>query len=202
MTTLNIPKVLVNTTTSKLWIVENFSCQGSDILHQLVSLPLEIEPPIIIMGRECRQRRNVGFFSNESIGYKYSGQMMKSKSLDSVPLLKTLIFDVNKCLGTNFNGILVNQYMNGEHYIGAHSDDEKGLDKGGKNIVASIAYGATRKFRIRNKQTREIVLDHDHLSGSLLVMEGNFQKEFTHEIPIQKKIKDMRISLTFRNHVL
>jgi len=32
-------------------------------------------------------------------------------------------------------------------------------------------------------------------------MQGEFQKEFTHEIPIQKKILDERISLTFRKHI-
>jgi len=31
-------------------------------------------------------------------------------------------------------------------------------------------------------------------------MGGNFQKLYTHEIPIQKKIKESRISFTFRKH--
>jgi len=31
-------------------------------------------------------------------------------------------------------------------------------------------------------------------------MGGNFQKEFTHEIPVEKKIKEVRYSLTFRKH--
>ena len=33
-------------------------------------------------------------------------------------------------------------------------------------------------------------------------MAGNFQKEFTHEIPIQKKVSDERISFTFRKHLV
>lgn len=33
-------------------------------------------------------------------------------------------------------------------------------------------------------------------------MGGNFQKEFTHEIPIEKKITDTRYSLTFRKHLV
>ena len=32
-------------------------------------------------------------------------------------------------------------------------------------------------------------------------MGGNFQKEFTHEIPIEKKVLDTRYSLTFRRHM-
>ena len=32
-------------------------------------------------------------------------------------------------------------------------------------------------------------------------MAGDFQKEFTHEIPAEKKIKEGRISFTFRKHL-
>ena len=31
-------------------------------------------------------------------------------------------------------------------------------------------------------------------------MGGKFQEEFTHEVPIEKKITDERISFTFRKH--
>ena len=33
-------------------------------------------------------------------------------------------------------------------------------------------------------------------------MAGNFQKEFTHEIPIEKKVKEVRYSFTFRTHLV
>ena len=35
---------------------------------------------------------------------------------------------------------------------------------------------------------------------SILHMGGDFQKLYTHEIPIQKKNKEPRISFTFRKH--
>lgn len=74
----------------------------------------------------------------------------------------------------------MNQYSNG-----AHNNDESCLDKGwGRNIVAGIACGSVR---IRDKKTNQIVLDYEHTPGTLIVMEGNFQKEFTHEIPVQKR---------------
>ena len=38
-------------------------------------------------------------------------------------------------------------------------------------------------------------------SGNMVQMSGNFQKEFTHEIPVEKKIKEERISFTFRRHL-
>uniref|UniRef100_A0A6C0JQE2 Alpha-ketoglutarate-dependent dioxygenase AlkB-like domain-containing protein n=1 Tax=viral metagenome TaxID=1070528 RepID=A0A6C0JQE2_9ZZZZ len=44
-------------------------------------------------------------------------------------------------------------------------------------------------------------LDMSMPSGCLFIMDGDFQKEFTHEIPAQKAITDIRISLTFRKHI-
>jgi alkylated DNA repair dioxygenase AlkB len=154
-------------------------------------------PPIVVYGKPAKQHRSIGFFSNDSIGYYYSGQLAKSQPL--TPKLKNMLNIINNKLSAEFNGILVNYYKNGEDYIGKHSDDEKGLDKIG---VVSISYGAIRKFRIRNKLTNKKVIDINMNSGEIIHMGGNFQKEFTHEIPIEKKIKEGRYSFTLRNHLI
>ena len=156
---------------------------------------LEERPEIIVFGKKCKQQRNVGFFSNESIGYKYSNKMMESKPLSTS--MNELLLIINTTIGAEFNGILVNKYMDGNDYIGAHSDDETGLDKSG---VVSISYGAERKFRIRDKKSKEIMFDENTTNGCILHMGGNFQELYTHEVPIQKKIKEPRISFTFRKH--
>ena len=85
----------------------------------------------------------------------------------------------------------------GNDYISAHSDDEKEISSSG---VLSISIGAVRKFRIRDKFTRKIIKDIPTTPYSVINMTGDFQKEFLHEIPIEKKIKDTRISFTFRKH--
>ena len=156
---------------------------------------LELKPEIIIFGKKCKQQRNIGFFSDKSKGYKYSNKMMESKPLTKS--ISELLDIVNNELGTQFNGILVNKYMDGNDYISAHSDDEIGLDLIG---VISISYGAERIFRIRKKDTKQIIYDTLTTHSSILHMGGNFQKLYTHEIPIQKKIKEPRISFTFRKH--
>ena len=156
---------------------------------------LEERPEIVIFGRKCKQQRNVGFFSNESIGYKYSKKMMDSKPLSES--MSELLDIINVLIGAEFNGILVNKYMDGNDYISAHSDDETGLDYVG---VVSISYGSERIFRIRDKETKEIMWDELTTHCSILHMGGNFQRLYTHEIPIQKKIKEPRISFTFRKH--
>lgn len=189
-------RTLFETDISKLWVIEKF---GPDLFDGLVDLPLVFEPPIMVRGTQCIQHRNIGFFSDSSQGYRYSGQIAPSIPLAPNPILVNTIHDVNEVLETSFNGILVNRYTNGSKYIGAHSDDESKLDQKRKT-VASLAYGATRIFRVRNKHTKKVVFDYEHKPRSLLIMEGEFQREFTHEIPVQARIKNERISLTFRNH--
>ena len=158
---------------------------------------LDEYPPIKIFNRICHQRRCVGFFSNESIGYRYSNQISRSKQM--TPALLELLELVNSIFKTEYNGILVNKYKTGEDYISAHSDDETNLDNNG---VVAISYGATRNFRIRDKNTKKIVGNFPMQSYSMLQMGGDFQKEFTHEVPIQKRIKEERISFTFRKHTI
>lgn len=164
-------------------------------VHEAIPQLVE-KPEIVIFGKVGHQNRNVGFFSDYSIGYRYSGQLAKSIPLS--PYLKKLLADVNAFTGSDFNGILVNQYMNGSDSIGAHSDDERSL---GVNGVVAISVGAERTFRIRDKQTKAIVCDIPTKSGYILWMGGCFQKVYTHEIPVQKKITEMRVSFTFRKHL-
>ena len=153
-------------------------------------------PPILVYGKQCKQNRSIGFFSDTSIGYFYSRQLCESKPLTNN--LKLLLEKVNQIFDSDFNGILVNKYLNGEDYIGKHSDDETGLDAVG---VVSLSYGAVRKFRIREKESGKKVIDIPTLPYHLIHMGGDFQKEFTHEIPIEKKVKDVRYSFTFRKHI-
>lgn len=155
------------------------------------------KPALKLFGKDVRQPRNVGFFSDTSVGYKYSTTMMTAKPLTKG--LKEMLRIVNEMFPMgNFNGILVNTYQDGMDNIGKHSDNEKQLSPVG---VVAISYGALRKFRIRDKAGK-IVLDVPTFSGSIMWMQGDFQKEFTHEIPVEKKVKTSRTSFTFRSHVI
>jgi alkylated DNA repair dioxygenase AlkB len=156
---------------------------------------LLVNPKIQVYGKTCTQHRSVGFFSDESVGYRYSRKLMASQPLG--PHLTLLLRYINERFGTPFNGILVNQYIGGGDYISAHSDDEKGIRV---NDVIAISWGVSRTFRIREKSSRKIVADVPTKQGTLLHMGGEFQREFTHEIPIQKKVTGIRYSFTFRTH--
>ena len=158
---------------------------------------LIINPPIFVFGKKAYQHRSVGFFSNTSVGYYYSNQL--AKSIQLTPNLVKLLDIMNTKFNADFNGILINKYNDGNDYISAHSDDEKNLDMVG---VVAISFGAIRTFRIRDKTTKKIITDIKTKPFEIIHMGGNFQKEFIHEIPIEKKVKDCRYSFTFRKHLV
>jgi alkylated DNA repair dioxygenase AlkB len=198
------PQIIIDTGKSRLWVIPNYT---PDIYNQLQNVFTYEEPPIVVFGKQGKQHRDVSFYSDESKGYHYSGQLMPSLPLANAPVLQQLLPAVNKSLGTNFNGILVNRYRDGTKYLSKHSDDEKALDKNTKMVVG-LAYGAVRTFRITNKKTGEVVIDIPHYPCMLIVMQGDFQSEFKHEIPIipgkkaQKLAIGERISITFRHHTV
>tara|TARA_Y100000389_G_scaffold203906_1_gene254040 strand:+ start:4226 stop:4813 length:588 start_codon:yes stop_codon:yes gene_type:complete len=162
-----------------------------------ISNKLIVNPKCYIYGKECSQHRSIGFFSDFSNGYSYSNQIMKSQPLTQH--MKDILSIINNHFTSEFNGILINKYKDGSDYIGAHSDDESGLDKIG---VIIFSYGANRKFRIRDKINKKIITDMITDNNKMIRMSGEFQKEFTHEIPIEKKIKEERYSITLRKHTI
>lgn len=207
--------VIIDNGRSRLWSMENFCDDITGYLDEAISngsLPIEHEPKLgyKIFNKDVYQRRDIAFLSDESEGYKYSGTIAKATPLHVHPIIHDLMKRVNKYLQTNFNGILINYYVDGTKYISAHSDTETDLAESESNeiicypggVVAALAFGkGERMFKIRDISTKKEVTRHTHRSCELLVMDGNFQKDFTHEIPKQLRIKDSRYSLTFRCHL-
>jgi alkylated DNA repair dioxygenase AlkB len=95
----------------------------------------------------------------------------------------------------NFNSVLLNRYRNGNDSISWHTDAEKEL---GKNpVIASVNFGATRKFQLRHIQTKE-KLEIELTHGSLLIMQGELQHFWQHQVPKTTQNVAERINLTFR----
>jgi len=107
--------------------------------------------------------------------------------------------EINRQFNCNFNAVLANRYNSGEENVGSHADQDKGLKLG--SPVGSISLGATRTFRVRDSN-KSIVLNLPLQHGDFMMMQGQFQKDYKHEIPVEKKVKKERISLTFREHVV
>lgn len=150
-------EILIDTEISQLYVIRNFTPDYYSFVKEVFCYE---QPEIKVYGKVCHQRRDVAFYSNVSIGYKYSNTLMPSLPLNLSPkfnatnFFEYLLPYVNRQMDTKFNGILVNRYGTGENYISAHSDDEGCLDPK-ENLVSGISYGAVRTFRIRDKKTKK-----------------------------------------------
>jgi alkylated DNA repair dioxygenase AlkB len=102
---------------------------------------------------------------------------------------------VARALGWHFDFVLANRYRDGADAMGWHSDAEPIL--GARPVIASLSFGATRRFRLRRMADGHCVdIDLDH--GSLLVMFGESQHAWQHALPRTKRPVGDRVSLTYR----
>ncbi len=149
---------------------------------------------IKIYGRICYSKR---YQNSYGFPYKFSGTIVDAKPIPSY--LQPYINYFSELYKVTFNMCLLNFYENGEHYIGMHSDNEKQIVKNTPIITITFLEDPEmpRKFVIQNKKTKEkrtINLKHN----TYFVMGGTHQNTHKHGIPIQKKIKSRRISITLR----
>jgi alkylated DNA repair dioxygenase AlkB len=200
---IQLPPQITNLTDlASLIVYKNF--QNSSI-KDFEGLPLHHNPQAVIYGRTVTMHRDIGFFSDVSLGYRFSGQIIRSTNL--TPLLRCVMDRVNiisrkhTTNNSKFNSILVNLYHDNSDYIGAHSDDESTLVG---DCVAALSFGETRRFIVKRKKgfnAGEQKVSIDVSNGDLLFMAGpEFQKRYTHEIPKESKVRGPRLSLTFRHH--
>ncbi len=150
----------------------------------------------VIFGKKIITRRKVAWYGSRPFEYTYSG-ITKT----ALPWTKTLL-EIKSCVEEQtretFNSCLLNLYHNGEEGMAWHSDGEADLKKDG--AIASLSFGAERKFAFKHKLTGakvELVLAH----GSLLVMKGTTQTHWLHRLPVTKRIHTPRVNLTFRTIV-
>ncbi|MFL6382327.1 MAG: alpha-ketoglutarate-dependent dioxygenase AlkB family protein [Nitrososphaeraceae archaeon] len=148
---------------------------------------------VIIFGKNITTKRKVAWYGDSEYLYTYSSTT--KRALTWTKDLFELKQIVEKYAETKFNSCLLNLYHDGNEGMGWHSDDEKPLGK--NNTIASLSFGAERKFSFKHKQTKQIVslvLEH----GSLLVMKHDTQRNWLHSLPKSKYITEPRINLTFR----
>lgn len=188
---------------SGLYVIENgvylfypnfFSKLESDLyLQKLKSKILWKQESMNMYGKQVMFPRLTAWYGDNDKPYSFSGITLKPHSWTEELLdIKSMIEPIAK---VTFNSVLLNQYRNGNDSISWHTDAEKEL--GINPIIASANFGATRKFQLRNIQTKEkIEIELTH--GSLLIMQGELQHFWQHQVPKTSKIVDERINLTFR----
>ena len=150
----------------------------------------------IIFGKKIITKRKVAWYGDKPFQYTYS-KITKLALPWTNELLQIKSFTEERT-GETFNSCLLNLYHNGEEGMAWHSDGETDLKKNG--TIASLSFGAERKFAFKHKQSKEkveLVLEH----GSLLMMKGCTQDHWLHRLPPTKQISKARVNLTFRTIV-
>lgn len=147
----------------------------------------------VIFGKLIETKRKVAWFGDEEFEYTYSGRTKRAEQWTAN--LLHLKKRTEELTGETYNSCLLNLYHDGSEGMAYHSDGEKDLKKNG--AIASLTFGAERKFSFKHKTTKEKVeLNLEH--GSLLVMKGETQTYWLHRLPPTKKVLHPRVNLTFR----
>lgn len=150
----------------------------------------------VIFGKHFITKRKVAWYGDAKFSYTYSN--VTKEALPWTKELLELKELAEKLSGATFNSCLLNLYHTGDEGMAWHSDDEKSL--GRNTSIASMSFGAERKFSFKHKRTKEkidVILE----AGSLLVMKDATQTNWLHRLPPTKKIVSPRINLTFRTMV-
>ena len=179
-----------------VWYYPNFlSPKQAQHYYQLLAQNLDWKQyPIRLFGKTMLQPRLIAWYGEQGINYQYAQTLLTASGWTTA--LKTLQEQLLETTQHSFNSVLANWYRDGQDSMGWHSDDEKEL--GPTPCIASISLGAARKLHFRTVQKpherASIVLE----PGSLLLMQGDSQELWQHQIPKSKRVQKGRINLTFR----
>jgi len=152
------------------------------------------EEEVLIFGQRRRVPRLVAWYGDPDAAYTYSGTRHEPRPW--TPLLAGLRGEVQATTGHVFNAVLLNRYRDGRDGMGWHADDEPEL--GRDPVIASLSFGAARRFRMRHRRRRDLTLELELGDGSLLLMHGATQHHWVHALPKTARPVAERINLTFR----
>jgi alkylated DNA repair dioxygenase AlkB len=151
---------------------------------------------IVMFGKKITTKRKVAWYGELPFLYSYS------KTTKQALLFTEALQEIKKITehitGETYNACLLNLYHSGEEGMGWHSDNESTIVE--NSAIASVSFGAERKFAFRHKQTWEkvsLLLE----TGSVLLMKGATQNNWHHALLTSKRISQPRINLTFRKMI-
>jgi alkylated DNA repair dioxygenase AlkB len=98
----------------------------------------------------------------------------------------------------HFDSCFANLYRSGQDSLGWHADDEDWVGP----VIASVSFGATRRFNMKPKPGRPgqlVSFELEH--GDLIIMKEGVQEGWLHSVPKTAKPKGPRVNLSFRSTV-
>ncbi|CAL1301047.1 unnamed protein product [Larinioides sclopetarius] len=151
---------------------------------------------VVVFNKRYPVPRKVSTYGDKNLTYTFAGNTLPTKPL--IPILVKILEEANKFLKDgSFNYILINRYKDGQDKIGSHRDNETDMDPNSSIVTFSFGAERTMIFKRPNFNSVKIPLKN----GSVLAMNPPTNEFWYHEIPREKRIKDVRISLTFRKNL-
>lgn len=171
-----------------------YSKSESDVILQRLKSEIEWKQESMNMyGKQVNFPRLTAWYGDNDRPYSFSGIKLEPKNwTKELYEIKEKVELISK---VKFNSALLNRYRSGNDSISWHTDAEKEL--GINPVIASVNFGATRKFQLRHLKTKE-KLELELTHGSLLIMQGELQHFWQHQVPKTNKNVAERINLTFR----
>lgn len=167
-----------------------------DVDALIADLPLRAEL-LRILGREIPTPRRTSWHGDPHARYAYSGRTFAPSPW--TPALSSVRDALALTTGVRFDAVLVNDYRDGRDSMGYHADDEPELGPASPHdvLVASVSFGAPRRFLMRSKKGHA---KHSWTlgDGDLFVMGGATQHHFVHAVPKTARPVARRVNLTFR----
>jgi len=181
--------------TIRIWPAAFGEAEADALFHDLFDDTDWRQETLWIAGQERAVPRLQCWMGDAGSLYGYSGMR-----LEPVPWstdVSEIKSKVETLTGQSFNSVLLNLYRDGQDSVSWHADDEPEL--GLHPCIASVSLGVERKFELKHKRDKNIPKSRIQLShGSVLLMDGNLQQNWLHQVPKEKGLSKARINLTFR----
>lgn len=186
---INLPKAEL------IFVKDFFSEKESKVYFEYLKQQINWQhDQIKVFGKVYDQPRLTALYAENKKAYSYSNIVMHPHQFTN-ELLK-IKNKIETFSNEKFTTCLLNYYRTGQDSNGWHADDEKEL--GVNPVIASMSFGAKRKFKMRKKDNHQEKFDIELSAGSLLIMKGETQHFWQHQIPKTAKKIEPRINLTFR----
>ncbi len=152
---------------------------------------------IVIFGKKTPLPRLTAWFGDGGFEYTYSGITMQPHAW--TPILTIVRTRAQEIAQASFNTVLLNLYRDGRDGVAWHADDEE--DLGPAPVIASVSFGATRRFQFRRRDDAAVKRELELFDGDVVIMRGQTQDLWVHQVPKTAKPVGERINLTFRTIV-
>jgi alkylated DNA repair dioxygenase AlkB len=181
---------------AEVYLYPAFFCtpDADRLLRELRDTTTWRQETIKLYGKNISVPRLTAWYGDEGTSYIYSG--IKNVPLPWTPVLLEVKQAVEPPSGVVFNSVLLNCYRTGKDSVSWHADDEP--EFGEQPVITSVSFGGTRTFQLKHKKRKELKASLELTHCCVLIMRGDTQANWLHQIPKTAKHVEERLNLTFR----